>query len=217
MRERIFETGIHTLQDHELFEVLLYSSIPRVNTNLTAHRLLNRFGDVCGVLNADEKELMKIDGIGDKSASVIKAVAGICRRYIMCQNEITNAFDDPDRLGRYLTGFFVGEAHEKLCLFVLSQSGRIDKIDCIAEGSVNAVNLPVRKIADMAVHHRSSYVVLAHNHPGGCAAPSPEDVELTLRAKETLGMLGIHLLEHFVISGNQYRPIIRSGYRGMKL
>lgn len=217
MRERLSQNGALSLRDHELLEMLLYFSIPRVNTNMMAHNLLDKFGDICGVLNADERELTKVEGIGPNSASAIKTVAGVVGRYIMCENEITNAFSDPDMLGRYLTGIFVGEAHEKLYALVLNQKGKIVEKACVATGAVNFVNLPVRKIADMAVSHGATHVILAHNHPNGCAMPSAEDIQLTLNVKETLSMLGINLLEHFVICGNRYQLIIRSGYNGMKI
>ena len=51
-RERLrkkFKEG--NIEDHELLELLLFFSIPRVNTNEIAHRLIEKFGSVNGVFD----------------------------------------------------------------------------------------------------------------------------------------------------------------------
>ena len=63
MRERIAMTGTGPLQDHEVLEFLLFSFVPRKNTNEMAHALMDRFGSFAGVLNADASELEKVPGM----------------------------------------------------------------------------------------------------------------------------------------------------------
>ncbi len=213
MRKRLEYFGAESLNDHELLEMLLYLSIPRADTNLIAHKLLDRFDNICGVLNADTDELEKIDGIGKSSACAIKTVAAVVGRYIKCENKPENAFFDFARLGNYLVGLFAGEARERLYLLVLDQKGRIIDETCIGDGVKNSVQISVRKIADTAIRHNATHVVLAHNHPGGCAAPSEEDIELTLRAREMLSLIGITLFEHFVVCDNRYRLILAGGIK----
>ena len=77
-RQRIFDRaareGFDHFEPHELLEVLLFFSKPRVNTNPTAHDLFNRFGSIKGVMDADEMDVCAIDGVGPKSAALLKLV-----------------------------------------------------------------------------------------------------------------------------------------------
>lgn len=57
---------------HEALEAFLFLLLPRVNTNRTAHLLLDRFGTFEGVFSAPVSELVKIKGISDKTAAAIR-------------------------------------------------------------------------------------------------------------------------------------------------
>jgi hypothetical protein len=51
-------------------------------------------------------------------------------------------------------------------------------------------------------------VILTHNHPGGSATPSTDDVRVTRRLEESLRLLEIPLLEHYVFADRSYAPIM---------
>lgn len=68
IRQRFAEDGFESYQPHKVLEQVLFTVIPRVNTNETAHALLDRFGFVEGVLDAPVDELTKIPGIGKTAA-----------------------------------------------------------------------------------------------------------------------------------------------------
>ena len=44
MWQKYLEHGIGIFQEHELLEMLLFVLIPRVNTNVISHDLINRYG-----------------------------------------------------------------------------------------------------------------------------------------------------------------------------
>ena len=70
-RRRIFaRLAEGTLCEHEYLEALLFYAIPRRNTNDIAHRLLAKFKDINGVLNASQEELRKVEGIGEHAAAL---------------------------------------------------------------------------------------------------------------------------------------------------
>ena len=51
----------------------LIESLPNIGPNL-AKKLLEKFGSISNLINASEKEIAKVDGVGDKRASDIKKV-----------------------------------------------------------------------------------------------------------------------------------------------
>ena len=65
LRESFIETGIEGMADHQVLELLLTYALPRVDVNPLAHRLLDRFGSLEGVLSAKADQLQQVKGIGD--------------------------------------------------------------------------------------------------------------------------------------------------------
>jgi DNA repair protein RadC len=47
----------------------------------------------------------------------------------------------------------------------------------------------------------SSSVIFAHNHPSGVAEPSHADEVLTQSLKQSLALVDIKVLDHFVVAG----------------
>ena len=82
----------------------------------------------------------------------------------------------------------------------------------IGRGSVNSANVPMRRLVQEALSANATAVVLAHNHPSGIALPSQEDIDLTLRLRDALDVMGILLLDHLVIADDDYVSMNDSGY-----
>ena len=57
MRRQLKTSGMDSLSDVQVLEVLLYYAAPRGDTNPTAHALLSRFGTLDSVFSAPESEL----------------------------------------------------------------------------------------------------------------------------------------------------------------
>ena len=81
MKGKLLENGGENYHPHQLLEMLLFYTIPRKDTNPAAHKLLNRFNGIDGVLSADIADLEKVDDVGPVSACLIRATGEICRRY----------------------------------------------------------------------------------------------------------------------------------------
>ena len=73
MRQQLRQSGMDSLSDVQVIEVLLYHAFARQDTNLLAHALLKRFGSLAGVFEAPVAELMKVPGIGQSAAELIAA------------------------------------------------------------------------------------------------------------------------------------------------
>jgi DNA repair protein RadC len=60
-----------------------------------------------------------------------------------------------------------------------------------------------REVVKRALFHNAASVILAHNHPNGVAEPSQADKQLTHTLISALSLIDVHVLDHFVIAGNQ--------------
>ena len=212
MRKRLWETAPASFAEHELLEMLLYHSIARGDTNETAHSLLETFGSIEGVLDADAARLQSVWGVGESSAVLLTLVGELARRYatqkfIEKQGPL-GALDTPQKVAAFLAPRFIGATKELAVVLLVDNAMRV--LDCfpLSFGTVSGVSVSVRAIAERAYSKHAAAVFLAHNHPGGIAVPSGEDVKLTHHIKEALALLEIPLVEHFVFSDSAYAPIL---------
>ena len=91
---------------------------------------------------------------------------------------------------------------------MLDSSYHIIDIVKLNEGSVNQVSLDTRKLVELTLRANASMVVLAHNHPGGIAVPSAEDVATTNFLYHTLLPLGVTLIDHVIVGKDTVMPIL---------
>ena len=210
LKERFLEEGIDAFEPHNILELLLFYSIPRKDTNEIAHDLLENFGTLQGVFDADINDLIKVNGIKENSATLLKLVPAIARAYATDKYSSNFIFDTAEKIGYFFLDKYIGEKNEIIYLLLLNN--RFEMIDIVKlhEGSVNSAQVSPRKVLDLVVKHNASMIVLAHNHPNGNAYPSMEDIETTSDLMSTFSMVDVRLLEHFVVSKNDYYPIINS-------
>ncbi|HHT87253.1 MAG TPA: hypothetical protein GXZ61_06300 [Clostridiales bacterium] len=80
-RQRVFNSilsgGYKNAYSHQLLEALLMYSIPRGDTNPTAHLLIDRFKTLEGVFSASDEELLSIKGVGRRSVELLRAVGKV--------------------------------------------------------------------------------------------------------------------------------------------
>ena len=91
---------------------------------------------------------------------------------------------------------------------LLDNGFKLLNVSKIHEGSVNSAKISPRKIMNQVIKHNASMAVVAHNHPNGLAVPSMEDVNTTYNLRRVLENYEVKLIEHILVGGNEYFPII---------
>ena len=69
-----------------------------------------------------------------------------------------------------------------------------------------------REVFKAALLANAASIVLAHNHPSGDPAPSPDDVALTRRLVDAGRLLGVEVLDHIVIGEGRYVSVRELGW-----
>lgn len=211
VKDRFLKNGLDGFEPHVVLELLLYYAIPLKDTNPVAHELLRKFGSLSAVFDAPLEELMKVDGVGQSAATLIKLVPELCRRYQDDPERNSRRVCNYDDAGEYLVGKFIGRQDEAVVLMLLDSRMNIRFCDVVSEGSAVAANIYVKKIARMAMRYNSVYAILAHNHPGGECLPSAQDVDTTHWLFSALETLEVKLVDHIIVSGNNYLSMAKSG------
>lgn len=192
------------LHAHQLLEILLFFGIPRKDTNELAHRLLNTFGSLSAVMEAPYAELLNVKGMTPGAATLLRVCASVMSA---CQREKLQGgviLDSTQKLGEYLTAFFMDKQVEQVMLLCLNSVNKLVGSGIVSMGSATAAQINVRQVLQLALRYNATKVVLGHNHPSGFAIPSREDVQTTLAVKQALEMVDIRLIDHIIVADNDY-------------
>ena len=211
LTDEFIKDGAENFSDVRALELLLFYSIPRVDTNPTAHKLLNAFGSLQNVLSATIPELVKA-GISEKSAVLIRLTSDITRKALIESKLATpRLFRDSSSVGDYVQALFQGDRDERFILICLSPQMKMNQCVELAHGIVNRVNVDVRRIVEVALAAKATSCIIAHNHPDGALEPSRDDISVTDRVRDALSVLGIKLNDHVIASPNGYYSFSEHG------
>ena len=205
--EKAHKLGLEFMEEHEQLEKLLFSVIPRGNTNEIAHKLLDRFGTIGGVLSADADNLCEIEGVGLRTAEFLHdlpKLLGIVERSLSQNKEGKIILDDTEKAGKYAKSLFYGQLTESLYMISLNSAMQVMRFDKIADGSVSAIDVPVSKLTRLAVLNNASAVIIAHNHPGGTLIASECDLRTTKALKIAFDVLNITFVGHAIVAGGKF-------------
>ena len=208
MRDKLNSGSFSDLPEHEQLEVILFSVIHRGNTNEIAHRLLDKYGSVYGVLAADIDSLTEVEGVGVRVAEFLHNLPSILgvvmRSKIEYESNNEMVLKDISSLKTFLFTLFTDTITERVYMLMLNKGFRLIKFEKVSDGSIDDVYIDVGKVVRRAILNNASYVVLAHNHPSGAAVPSGFDISATGEVAKGLEVVGIGFLDHVIISGDRY-------------
>ncbi|MCM1335792.1 MAG: hypothetical protein NC084_04700 [Bacteroides sp.] len=202
MRRIALTEGLEGFNEHQVLEVLLFFAIPSGDTNPAAHRLIERFGSLRGVLSAGRDELVEVKGIGENAANLIafsRLFAGRYLRAASFEDERSRRFAHTNASRQYYEGVFLGEEEEQIRAMAVTEDLRLVKEAKVLAGTFGKVELSARKLADFAIRNGCDRVILAHNHPRGAGMPSQADISATTDLARLLFELDILLLDHIIV------------------
>ena len=211
LKKRLLEQGLNAFDDHNVLELLLFFSMPRKDTNPLAHALIEHFGSLEAVLEAPTDELLKLGGIGENTAALIKLIPEISRRYAINKNRFDGILNSTEVAGSYLSARYQFERDEVVYIVCLDAKLRVLCCKELFRGDVNSTEVSVRKIAELALAKNASSVIISHNHTSGIALPSREDEITTRRIKTALESMGIALTDHIIVAGDDFVSKADSG------
>ncbi len=107
--------------------------------------------------------------------------------------------EKPQEVADYLKLQIAKMEHEVFAVIYLDSVHRLIKFEVLFHGTINAAVIYPRQIAKRAIALNAAATIVAHNHPSGCTNPSQADRRLTKHLKESLELMDIRLLDHFII------------------
>lgn len=200
LRGRYIQAGENGLPDYDMLELLLTYAIQRRDVKPIARRLMERFHDLSGILDADLNDLCRIEGIGSNSAVLITLIRDLCTRYLENNLIGMDVIDSSEKLENYARMRLSAFTEEAFLLIFLDVKNHVIDSEILARGTYDTIILQPKRIAEDAVAHKAPKLIVVHNHPSGITDPSSSDVDFTRKLEAVLNPLDITLLDHLIVS-----------------
>ncbi len=198
-REKLLKRGAGALTDAELLAIFLRTGTPGKSAVDLARDLLQEFGSLKALLNADRDRFCQGHGLGDAKYTQLQAVMEMAKRHF---NEILqrgSALNSPDITRAYLSAQLRGYSYEVFACLFLDNQHRVIQLDELFRGTIDSASVYPREVVKQALHHNAAAVIFAHNHPSGISEPSQADKLITEKLKQALALFDIRVLDHFII------------------
>lgn len=208
MKEKLMNNKSKQMLEHELLEVLLYYVQPRKNTNETAHLLLNEFGTIQKVFDADSKDLVSVNGVSNNICAFIKLFPELFEMYNKAQNAPLTNVSSTRQLKNYVEPILKNAVNETLYIIYIDEKGDAFAYEPLTKGNAVQIQSSMGEILSSIQRKSPKAIALAHNHPYGSCLPSEEDVVSTVKIKYMLKILGIDVYEHIILGVDGYCGII---------
>ena len=200
-RERLIQQGAASLSDAELLAIFLRSGSRQHSAVELSRILLQHFGGLNPIFDADLQDLSQFHGIGASKYAQLIAVKELGRRYISAhlqQEKIE--LNNSRTLLDFLKFELLGEKQEVFAVLCLDPHLRKISFKKMFYGSLNSCEISTNQLLRHTINQHASSIVIAHNHPLGMPQPSNTDIELTQRILTACQLLEIKLIDHCIIS-----------------
>ncbi len=211
LQKALGQKSLHELDDRQLLLALLSYTEP-TRAEEVADALLSRYRDLATVLHAGERGILAC-GASHNTASCLTLLLPAYGRALRSAYGSDTKFDSTALLGEFFVTCFYGSTVEEVYLLLLREDHTAISCRRMALGSVNSANLNVRTLVEEALFSGAKYAVLSHNHPGGTPRPSGADIATTVSLKSGLAAVGIQLIEHLIVAGRSYAPVLLAADR----
>ncbi len=211
LRQRLLSGGAEALADYEVLEYLLFAANPRGDTKPLAKALIERFGNLNAVLNAEPGALTQVSGMGETGAAALKAVALAARRMARGQIAEKPVLGSWQALLDYLTIDMAHLTVERVRVLYLDTRNRLIMDHHVGDGSIDEAAIHPREVIRRALDIGASALILVHNHPSGNPEPSRADIDITRRIAEAGRLLGVVVHDHVIVGRQGHTSLKAKG------
>ena len=215
-QEKMLYAGAGGLSNSELLALIIRTGTGDKSALRLADEVISYASDNAGGLGAAEvRELTEIDGIGEAKACSIVAAMELSKRMISGhQNAVRVRIRDSRQVAEILMEEMMYEKRELFMTLNLNSRLQVESKSVISIGNIDSAPVHPREVFGPAVRRGAAAVVVAHNHPSGDPAPSPQDIDVTKRLIEASEILGIRLLDHVIVGNGCFTSMRSEGYFG---
>lgn len=203
-RERLQRIGVDNLSTQELLALIIEKGGKGQTVLTVAQNLLANFGNLQNIKNASLEELQKVKGIGFATACKLQAAFKLGEKAELQITKYGEKIESPETVFNIFKKEIGGKKKESFYIISLTTRNNLISVDKVSTGTLSASLAHPREVFISAIKNSASSVIIVHNHPSGDSQPSEDDLEITKRLVEAGKILGIDVVDHIIISKDNY-------------
>ena len=201
-REKLINEGPKNLSEVELLAIMLSSGTKNESVMDLSKRLIDDYG-LERLFRMNYKELERISGIKMAKATKLLATFEIARR-ILSSNVNDIILSNAGEIFRYIRGEYSFIEYELLTVILVNPKLQVIDKRFYSNNRQDLISLNIKEIMTYALEKNAYGLIIIHNHPGGNIKPSNSDINATMDFISASKLLGIHFLDHIIISDDKY-------------
>lgn len=201
-REKLLSRGAQALSDAELLALFLRVGVRGRSAVDLGRELLGHFGTLSRLCNAPAGEFARIPGMGLAKYAQLQAVMELARRALAEEMTDRDVLDSPQTVRNWLRLRLGSLPHEVFSILLLDARNRLIEAVELFRGTLTQTSVYPREVVKLALARNAAAVILAHNHPSGASEPSQADELLTRNLKQTLALVDVRVLDHFIVTAH---------------
>ncbi len=210
-REKLLTRGSAALSDAELLALFLGSGRRGQSAVDLGRELLRRDGGLKALLELDAASLAALSGLGAATACRLHAALELGRRYLAQELERPDVLTNPTACAAFLRARLAAHPYEVFACLFLDNRHRLIAFEELFRGSIHGASVYPREVVRRCLAHNAAGVIFAHNHPSGVAEPSQADHDITAQLKQSLQLIDVRVLDHFIIGSGTPTSLAQRG------
>ena len=203
-REKLLELGSDNLSDEELLAIIIKTGTKGYSSKDLAISLIENLGGINNLKDLTINSLDSIKGIGKVKKIELLAILELGKRIYLKRNIIHKKYTNPYLIYLDNKNLIYGLKQEYFYVFYLDTKKNLIERKLLYMGTINKSVVHPREVFKYAYILSASGLICMHNHPTGDVIPSKSDIDLTKTLVEIGRIQGIEVLDHLVVSDDNY-------------
>lgn len=195
----VFKCGLDGLSEIQVLEYFLFFVFPRGDVNPLAHRLLDKYRSISGVLEASVEDLKTVKGMGDVSAKKLHSFPKMFDMYMLDKSTRPLKKSSKGDIYDTVEGILRFKNTEALVIIAMNQRGEYLAERIFQKGTQNRIVVDQKDIALFVMNYHAKGLVVAHNHPNGTIEPSQNDLYSHEELMRKLEFGGVELIDNLIV------------------
>lgn len=209
--ERLIIYGVESLSNEELLAIIFKTGTRGISSKELGSSLLSSLGSIKKLNDIDYNYLKNFKGIGMSKACNLLASIELGKRI---NREVDNIINTKLNSASLVYKFYKDKIGNKkqeyfYCVY-LDNNKKIISDKLLFIGTLNYSVVHPREVFKEAYLVGASAIICIHNHPSGKVLPSRQDYDVTNNLMKVGQLLGIKLLDHIIISKNNYYSFVEN-------
>lgn len=211
-REKLLQKGATALSDAELLAIFLRTGVSGNSALDLARQLLHQHGSLRALLGANQLAICRTKGVGKVKYAQLQAALEMAQRHLSETLQHRQVFHSAEQTRLFLLSQLRDEQEEVFAVMLLDSQHRMLNFKKLFFGTINAASVYPRVIVKTVLEYNAAALILAHNHPSGVAEPSEADRSITKRIQQSMELVDVSVLDHFVIGDGHCISFAQRGW-----